>query len=142
VQGQTGETGPKGTTGATGSQGTTGEPGKTGAAGATGAKGSQGAKGDRGARGPQGLTALYLCHKRELHGRYEKACFVRLLSASTSAIKATLSRDGVIYARGRSGGRSGKALDLGASKPVPSGRYELTLISKSLATITRTITVD
>ncbi len=140
-QGSTGEAGPKGDTGATGLQGATGEPGKAGATGAAGPKGSKGAKGDRGAQGPQGLTALYVCHKRELHGRYKKACFVQVLSASSSAVKATLSRNGVIYARGTGGGASGHALELGASKPVPDGHYELTLVSKSLATTTRTITV-
>jgi collagen type VII alpha len=152
-QGSTGEAGPKGEagskgeTGATGTQGTTGETGKTGEIGKTGAtgpkgsKGSKGAKGDRGAQGPQGLTALYVCHKRELSGKYEKACFVQVLSASTSAVKATLSRNGVIYARGKGGGTSGQTLELGASKPVPNGHYKLTLISKSLATTTQTITV-
>jgi hypothetical protein len=146
-QGSTGEAGPQGTAGATGPQGTTGETGKTGeagkvgATGATGPKGEKGAKGDRGAQGPQGLTALYVCHKRELSGKYEKACFVQVLSASTSAVKATLSRNGVIYARGTGGGLSGKAIELGASKPVPNGHYKLTLISKSLASTTQTITI-
>lgn len=143
-QGSTGEAGPKGETGAAGPQGTAGEAGKLGIAGAIGPKGpkgDKGAKGDRGAQGPQGLTALYVCHKRELHGKYKKACFVQVLSASSSAVKATLSRNGVIYARGKGGGTSSKTLELGASKPVPNGHYELTLISKSLASTTRTITV-
>jgi hypothetical protein len=143
-QGSTGEAGPKGETGATGPQGTAGEAGKLGIAGAIGPKGpkgDKGAKGDRGAQGPQGLTALYVCHKRELSGKYKKACFVQVLSASSSAVKATLSRNGVIYARGKGGGTSSQTLELGASKPVPNGHYELTLISKSLASTTRTITV-
>jgi Collagen triple helix repeat (20 copies) len=141
TQGSTGEAGPKGETGAAGLQGAIGEPGKTGATGATGSKGPKGAKGDRGAQGPQGLTALYVCHKRELNGKYKKACFVQVLSASASAVKATLSRNGVIYARGRSGGASDQTLELEAGKPVPNGHYKLTLVSKSLATTTRTITV-
>jgi hypothetical protein len=140
-QGSTGEAGPKGETGATGPRGTTGETGKTGATGATGPKGSKGAKGAQGPQGPQGLTALYVCHKRELNGKYKKACFVQVLSASSSAVKATLSRNGVIYARGTGGGASDRTLELGASKTVPNGHYELTLVSKSLATTTRTITV-
>jgi hypothetical protein len=64
-----------------------------------------------------------------------------VLSASSSAVKATLSRNGVIYAHGTGGGASGPTLELGASKPVPNGHYELTLISKSLVSTTRTITV-
>jgi len=82
-----------------------------------------------------------VCHKRELHGRYKKACFVQVLSASSSAVKATLSRNGVIYARGTGDGHSGQTLELGASKLVPNGHYKLTLVSKSLATTTQTITV-
>jgi hypothetical protein len=140
-QGSTGEAGPTGAAGATGLQGATGEPGKTGATGATGQKGLKGAKGAHGPQGPQGLTALYVCHKRELNGKYKKACFVQVLSASSSAVKATLSRNGVIYARGTGDGASDRTLELGASKPVPNGHYELTLVSKSLATTTRTITV-
>ncbi len=158
-EGPTGATGSQGATGATGTQaatgpqGTTGATGPQGSTGATGPQGPKGAKGKRGARGPQGLTALYVCHKRELHGKYKKACFVQVLSASSSAVKATLSRNGVIYARGASDldatadggttshGGAGTDLELEASKPVPSGNYELTLISRSLATTTRTITV-
>ena len=134
-QGSTGEAGPQGATGATGPQGKTGEAGKVGVTGAIGPKGA------KGAQGPQGLTALYVCHKRQLNGKYKKACFVQVLSASTSAVKATLSRNGVIYARGAGGGLSGKALELGASRRVPNGHYKLTLISKSSAITTQTVTV-
>ena len=149
-EGPTGATGAQGTAGATGPQGSTGETGSPGATGASGPQGktgeagkigATGPKGAKGAQGQQGLTALYVCHKRQLNGKYKKACFVQVLSASTSAVKATLSRNGVIYARGAGGGLSGKALELGASRHVPNGHYKLTLISKSSAITTQTVTV-
>ena len=135
--GPTGATGSPGPAGATGAQGLTGV---TGSLGTTGAAGARGTAGPRGKRGPQGLTAIYTCHRRRLHGKYEKACFVRVLSASSSALSARLTRNGIVYAHGAAGGHFGNGIVLEASRRVPSGRYKLILVSKSMTT-ERTIVV-
>ncbi|MGC2374173.1 MAG: choice-of-anchor D domain-containing protein [Solirubrobacteraceae bacterium] len=140
-KGQTGATGSQGLqgeVGATGSQGPAGEPGKPGATGPQGAQGSAGPKGER---GPRGLTARYVCHPRQRHGKYKVACFVSVSSASKSAVKATLERKGVAYASGAvNGSTTAAGLLLKASRRVPVGRYTLVLTSKH-ATSRETVTV-
>ncbi|MFZ1154306.1 MAG: choice-of-anchor D domain-containing protein, partial [Solirubrobacteraceae bacterium] len=133
--GQTGITGAQGIagqTGATGLTGAAGETGKPGATGSQGVTGPQGATGPKGEQGPRGLTATYVCHPRQRHGKYVQACFVSLRSASKSAVKATLERKGIAYASGAFGGSAASAggLLLRASRKVPAGRYTLVLTSK------------
>ncbi|MGA9874752.1 MAG: choice-of-anchor D domain-containing protein [Solirubrobacteraceae bacterium] len=130
--------GPQGSQGAASAQGAQGFAGATGKPGATGPQGPAGPKGER---GPKGLTATYVCHPRQRHGRYKEACFVSVSAASKSAVKATLQRRGVTYASwavNRSASIGG--LLLRASRRVPAGRYTLVLASKS-ATTAETVTV-
>jgi hypothetical protein len=82
-----------------------------------------------------------MCHRRQGHGRYEIACFVRILSAPKSVVSATLTRGGVVYARTAPGAvTAGQQLVLKARRRVSAGRYTLILISKS-ATTKQTITL-
>ena len=140
-QGAAGEPGAQGTTGTTGAQGTagavgaTGAPGAKGPAGATGATGAKGAKGATGKQGPPGPAAVYECHRRQGHGRYEKACFVRLLGTSKALVSATLTRHGVLYASGpASASAPGQPLILKLQRPLGSGSYTLTLAYRSTTT--------
>jgi hypothetical protein len=133
-QGPTGPTGPQGSTGATGTQGANGEVGKVGATGATGLKGSKGATGKQ---GPLGPTTAYVCHHRRGHGRYEKACFVRILGASKALVSATLTRHGVLFASSP----ASQPLILKLQRPVTSGSYMLTLAYSKSSTTRQTITI-
>ncbi len=108
-----------------------------GEAGATGQQGVKGARGARGKRGPRGLTAVYTCHHRQGHGKYEKACFVEILSKKASASSATLKRGGFIYARGVS--HAGH-LKLRARLRIGPGVYTLGLKSRGTTT-TEAVTV-
>ncbi len=128
-------------------QGSSGPQGPGGAAGAPGQQGPQGAvgaNGQTGAAGPQGspgATAAYICHKRVLHGRYKTACFLEIVSASRSAVAATVERKGVVYASGvATGSKSARTLVLKATRRVPKGRYTLVLVSKR-GTTRETVTV-
>lgn len=143
--GEPGTTGSAGVAGATGPQGLAGAAGALGATGATGPsgpagpQGSAGARGGVGATGKQGPAAVTVCHRRQLHGRFVKACFVRILSAHKSLVSATLTRQGVVYARAGSSG-DGQQLELTPRRSVASGRYTLVLVSRS-ATTRQTILV-
>jgi hypothetical protein len=138
LQGEAGATGSQGSQGDTGSQGPAGQAGVTGSTGPAGesgkpgATGPQGPAGPKGEQGPRGLTATYVCHPRQRHGKYVQACFVSLRSAPGSAVKATLERRGVTYAKGAFGGSAASAggLLLKASRKVPAGHYTLVLASK------------
>lgn len=105
--------------------------------GATGPQGVKGARGARGKRGPRGLTAIYTCHHRQGHGKYEKACFVEILGKKASASSATLKRAGFVYARGAS---NAGHLELRARLKVGPGLYTLVLKSKGVIT-TEAVTV-
>jgi hypothetical protein len=147
-QGETGAAGAKGEAGATGPQGakgetgSKGEPGQAGESGKPGAVGPQGPAGAKGEQGPRGLTATYVCHPRRRHGSYKEACFVSVRSASTSAVKASLERRGMVYASGTFGRSAASAggLLLTASRKVKNGRYTLVLDSKQ-GTSRETVTV-
>ncbi len=108
-----------------------------GATGATGPQGVKGARGAQGKRGPRGLTAIYTCHHRQGHGKYEKACFVEILGKKASASSATLKRAGFVYARGAS---NAGHLKLRARLKVGPGLYTLVLTSKGRTT-TEAVTV-
>jgi hypothetical protein len=82
-----------------------------------------------------------MCHRRKGQGRYEDACFVKILSAPKALTSATLRRGGVVYARTLPGTTArGQQLVLKAGRRVPAGRYTLVLVSKSTTT-KQTITV-
>ncbi len=82
-----------------------------------------------------------MCHRRQGQGKYQIACFVRILSAPKSVVSATLTRGGVVYARTAPGAiTAGQQLVLKARRRVSAGRYTLILISKS-ATTKQTITL-
>jgi hypothetical protein len=136
--GAAGEPGAQGTTGATGAQGSAGTVGATGAPGAkgpAGATGAQGPKGATGKQGPPGPAAVYECHRRQGHGQYEKACYVRLLGAPGALVSATLTRHGIVYASGLAGGSvPGRPPILRLARPLDSGRYTLTLTYRSSST--------
>jgi Glycine rich protein len=133
----TGGTLPQGPTGATGPQGSTGAAGGGGKVGATGATGPKGSKGATGKQGPPGPTTAYVCHHRRGHGRYEKACFVRILDASKALVSATLTRHGVLFASSS----ASQPLILKLQRPVASGSYTLTLAYSKSSTTRQTITV-
>jgi hypothetical protein len=136
-----GPTGPEGTQGPTGAEGARGATGAEGKPGATGAEGKQGSVGATGPQGPPGLTADYICHPRELHGKYKEACFVRFVSSARLATKASLERNGVVYARGAMvASRGSRVLSLKATRRVPRGRYTLVLVSND-RTSRETVTV-
>ncbi|HEY5044390.1 MAG TPA: choice-of-anchor D domain-containing protein [Solirubrobacteraceae bacterium] len=148
VQGSTGATGAAGTqgsAGATGSQGPAGAAGANGTqgpAGANGGIGPKGAKGATGKQGPPGPTAVYVCHHRQGHGRYRKACFMRILGASRALASATLTRQNVVYASSPAGTiAAGRPLILKLKRPVADGRYTLTLAYSGSITTKQTVTI-
>jgi hypothetical protein len=135
AQGATGEAGAAGQIGATGTQGPAGQ------AGETGDTGPQGPVGPEGERGPRGLTATYVCHPRQRHGKYKEACFVSVSTPTGAAAKAKVERDGVTYASATINRSAGVvALLLKANRKVPTGRYTLVLASKH-GTSSETITI-
>jgi hypothetical protein len=155
--GATGPVGATGSTGATGSQGPAGGPGTEGPAGTTGTTGpagpvgaigaqgptgktgSTGPRGPVGATGPQGAMAVEVCHRRQLHGRFQKACFVRIQSTHGSLMSAKLVRQGVVYAQAGSSGHGGQ-LELASRRAVSGGSYTLVLVSHT-ATTRQSVTV-
>jgi hypothetical protein len=142
--GADGPQGPAGTNGADGSQGPVGAAGTNGQQGPTGPAGGPGASGPQGPtgkQGPPGPPAFFECHPRQGSGRYQTACYVRVMKASKSAASATLTRHGVVFARNRPGAIvAGKSLILKLLRPLSRGRYTLTLVSKSGAVTRQTIT--
>ncbi len=137
----TGGTLPQGAAGAAGTSGAQGVAGASGKSGSVGPAGAKGPAGPRGQRGPQGLPAVYLCHPRQRHGKYEKACFVHVLTGAQSASRATLRRAGVVYASGTvNGPASTGSLLLSARRTVPAGSYTLVFSSKRRTT-SETVTV-
>jgi hypothetical protein len=138
--GANGSQGPAGTAGANGSQGPDGAGGQQGPTGPAGAPGVSGSQGPTGKQGPPGPPAFFECHPRQGSGRYQTACYVRVMRASKSAASATLTRHGVVFARNRPGAIvAGRPLILKLLRPLSRGRYTLTLISKSGATTRQTI---
>jgi len=150
TKGEPGEKGEKGEKGANGSNGT---PGTNGATGATGARGANGANGEAGPAGPQGPAGpagprgpagaagkvqLVKCTTVKQGKRKVQKCTSQLVSgpvsfkATGTSAKATLARNGHVYASGlarRSGGRL--SLRLVPLRKLRPGRYSLTLISGS-----------
>jgi len=113
------------------------EAGVSGHEGVAGSAGQRGERGPQGQRGPQGYPAVYECHPRQGDGRFQVACYVRILSGGGSGVttgtqslaKLTLRRDGHVYARGFAGSRHGHELLMWATRRVAPGRYKLVLAS-------------
>ena len=119
--------------GAAGKEGQAGPQGKAGTAGPAGEKGAPGPTGAQGQAGAPGKVELVTCKK--LAAKKQK-CTAKLVSGTVSftatgaASKATLSRDGVVYAAGtaartRRGHMSLRLLPVRRLRP---GHYTLTLI--------------
>ncbi|HEY2141904.1 MAG TPA: choice-of-anchor D domain-containing protein [Solirubrobacteraceae bacterium] len=137
-----GSLGPQGTPGPPGNGGAAGPSGSAGTIGARGPTGPQGVAGAAGPRGPAGQTAVYVCHhRRQAQGRFEIACFIRVLGAPKAVASATLTRHGVVYASTTAATiAAARPLVLKVLRPIRPGRYTLALVYRSRAT-TETIAV-
>ena len=136
-----GKEGATGTEGSAGKEGTAGSGGKAGAAGPTGEKGTAGGAGAQGPAGPTGAQGpagpagkveLLTCEK--IKGKQH--CTTKLISgtvkftAAGSAARATLSRNGVVFAAGTARLTRGRmSLRLLPVRRLRAGTYTLTLLS-------------
>lgn len=133
--------GPPGTNGTNGTNGTAGATGASGAegpAGPPGPSGATGTQGPAGPRGPAGQVELVTCKTvvKKVHGHRRKVnkCSTRLVSGTvkfttTGALaRASISRQGVIYATGASvpTGHGGSELLLNDRRRLRHGSYTLT----------------
>jgi hypothetical protein len=144
-QGPAGPAGSPGQKGAVGAVGAAGEPGAAGAPGAAGSQGAAGAAGAQGPTGPQGpagkpgTVALVTCQIVRQKGARVRKCTTKqvpgpvTLRATGSSARATLSRDGDVYAVGIAYGRpfGGLRMRLSPLRRLRPGRYTLTLIAGS-----------
>jgi DNA-binding beta-propeller fold protein YncE len=110
----------------------TGSAGEKGATGAAGAQGPAGPTGAQGPAGPAGQVELVTCKKV---GKKQK-CTTKLVSGTVkftaigSSARATLSRHGVVYAKGTARTARGRmSLRLTPLRSLRPGKYTLTLIS-------------
>ncbi len=117
-----------GTQGPTG----TGSAGEKGTGGAAGAQGQPGPTGTQGPVGPAGQVELVTCKK--VKGKQH--CTTKLVSGTVKfttaglAARATLSRHGVVYAKGIARTARGRmSLRLTPLRSLRPGKYTLTLIS-------------
>jgi hypothetical protein len=129
VKGSAGNEGPPGKEGVTGNEG---KSGATGPAGVKGAPGTQGPTGAQGPAGPAGKIELVTC--QTVKGK--QYCTTKLVSGAVkftgagSSALATLSRHGVVYAKGTARTTRGRmSLRLTRLRKLQPGRYTLTLIS-------------
>ncbi len=127
-----GQEGPAGKEGAAGNEGKAGPAAPAGEKGVGGASGAQGPPGARGPGGPAGKVELVTCKK--VKGKQH--CTTKLVSGAVkfttvgSASQATLSRHGVVYARGTAHTARGRmSLRLLPVRKLLPGKYVLTLIS-------------
>jgi hypothetical protein len=136
VSPNSGPAGPAGPTGATGPVGPTGPTGPVGPTGATGPAGPTGATGPAGPQGLPGQIELVTCRIVRSHARARSAarqvCTTRLVSGTatftTTDAHATLTRAGVVYARGTA---RLMRLVLRQLRPLRPGSYTLTLTRRS-----------
>lgn len=115
-----------------GAQGPAGTVGEKGATGAQGPAGPAGPAGAQGTAGPAGKVELVTCKKV----KNKQRCTTKLISttikftATGSAAQATLSRGGVVVARGSARAVRGRvSLRLAPLHLLRPGKYTLTLIS-------------
>jgi hypothetical protein len=111
--GQDGEKGDKGDAGGAGAAGANGAPGPAGAGGPAGPAGATGPAGTTGPQGKSGRDAR--CTVKRTKGAPKVTC---KLVATKSASKATLTRNGRVYARGT-------LTALRATRKVGAGAYTL-----------------
>lgn len=110
--------------------GPVGPPGPTGAAGSAGAPGATGQPGSTGSPGPDGALELIRCHSSRAHGGGETCSTLlpALARRVSHSVRATLSRDGIVYARGRARHTSrGVRLTLRSTRRLRAGRYIVTI---------------
>jgi hypothetical protein len=127
--------GPAGNEGPAGKEAPAGKEGKAGAAGPAGEKGNigkQGENGPLGAQGPAGKIELVTC--QTVKGK--QRCTTKLVSGTDkfttagSSTQATLSRHGIVYAKGTARTTRGRMrLRITPLRKLQPGRYTLTLIS-------------
>jgi hypothetical protein len=143
--GPQGPAGPGGSPGQPGAAGASGEPGAAGASGERGAASAPGASGPAGPAGPQGpagkpgTVELVTCQTVKQKGVKVRKCATKqvpgpvTLKATGSSARATLSRQGAVYAvgvaRGEHYGRLRMRLE--PHRRLRPGRYTLTLIAGS-----------
>jgi hypothetical protein len=111
--GPAGQDGDKGDKGDAGTAGANGAPGPVGSGGPTGPQGTTGAAGPQGKAGKDGRDAR--CTVKRTKGTPKVTC---KLVATKSATKATLTRNGRVYARGT-------VATLRATRKVGAGAYTL-----------------
>jgi hypothetical protein len=144
VTGGVGSTGPMGDTGVAGATGTPGPAGLPGPAGQGGTSGVTGATGPRGPAGDQPAVRKLLAiacatvagtAQGRTSGR--SRCTSRVISTPTgpgakTALRATLARNGRVVATGTVRSTDGQQEFLSTgSRPLPSGRYTLTITHSS-----------
>ena len=121
--------GPAGNEGPTGKEGVTGNEGKSGATGPTGVKGATGTQGQA---APAGKIELVTCEtvKGKQHCTTKLVSGTLKFTTAGSSALATLSRHGVVYAKGAARSTRGRmSLRLTPLRKLQPGRYTLTLIS-------------
>jgi len=131
VKGPAGNEGPAGTEGSTGNEG---KSGATGPAGVKGATGTQGPTGAQGQAGPAGKIELVTCEtvKGKQHCTTKLVSGTLKFTANGSFARATLSRHGLVYARGTARtARRRMSLRLTPLRKLQPGRYTLTLICET-----------
>ena len=138
AKGANGTPGSNGAQGAAGSNGTNGEKGAQGPAGPQGLTGMTGPVGPQGLVGPAGKVEIVTCKTVRKKGKKSaQQCTTKLVSgtvtfttAGTSAVQATLSRHGAVYATGtaHSATFGHMSLRLAPLRGLRPGRYTLTLI--------------
>jgi hypothetical protein len=128
-----GKEGPAGKEGSAGQNGAQGSAGSSGLAGAVGAAGPGGPAGPAGKEGPPGKVQVVTCTKVGKKKKCTTKTVSGTVSFSASTERATLSRHGLVYARGAatSGAHGGLRLRVMALHELHAGRYTLTLTSGS-----------
>ena len=144
----TGTPGPPGQPGPAGPPGSQGAQGEPGAAGAPGPAGAAGVAGARGATGPQGPAGKVICRDTKAA---KLACDLMFapgtwtVAGTATTARATLSRNGRVYARGKAVLRKqGKRLRIRLQlirRPRP-GTYRLTVRVHGVVVLRQTVRTE
>ena len=125
---------PGGGAGTPGPQGPAGPAGATGAAGLEGSRGPSGTVGPVGPIGPQGpagqsaeLKCVSKITSKHSHKKTIQVCKVIKLPVGV-AVKASLRRGGLVYARARATIRGSAALHMRFVRAIPHGHYTLVIV--------------
>jgi hypothetical protein len=128
-----------------------GPKGATGPAGTNGTNGANGARGATGPRGPAGEIELVKCKAVKHKKKTVQVCTTQLVSrrvkfTTSRTVRASLSRDGVLYATGAAARIHGRMrLLLTLRRRLEAGRYTLALTRRQrrgLNTSHRPITIE